>query len=40
MSKYADLTAAWQRARLMRFDAALALVCLALSFSVVEAGQR
>jgi hypothetical protein len=38
MSRDSDLTAAPRRARFMRFDAAL--LCLALSCSNLEAGQR
>ena len=40
MSRDSDLIAAPRRARFMRFDAALALLCLALSCSNLEAGQR
>jgi hypothetical protein len=40
MSKHADLAGAQRRARFMRLDAALALLCLALSCANAEAGQR
>jgi hypothetical protein len=40
MSKYVDLTNSPRRARCMRLYAALALVCLALTCSNAEAGQR